>query len=77
MNQTEGLINCFDESFPLAVMLFARMVRSASPTKIVRDEIVLVFEETSKAENSCRDKVWCGHFIQLEVPSTPRLNQFL
>ena len=49
------------------LMLFARMVSSittSSPTKIGSDEIVLVFEEKSMAENSSGDKVWRGHFIQ-------------
>jgi hypothetical protein len=50
------------------LMLFARMVTSttttSSQTKIGRDEIVLVFEQKSKAENSFSNKVWLGHFIQ-------------
>ena len=49
------------------LMLFARMVSSittSSQTKIGPDEIVLVFEEKSMAENSSGNKVWRGHFIQ-------------
>ena len=50
------------------LMLFARMATTiattSSQTKIGRDEIVLVFEQKSQAENSFRNKVWLGHFIQ-------------
>ena len=53
------------------LMLFARMVSSSStisssPTKIGRDEIVLVFEEKSMAESRSGNKVWRGHFIEPE-----------
>ena len=49
------------------LMLFVRMVTSittSSQTKIGRDEIVLVLEVKTKAENSSGNKIWRGHFIQ-------------
>ena len=48
-------------------MLFARMITSStksSPTKVGRDEIVLILEQTSRAENSSSNKVWWGHFVE-------------
>jgi len=36
----------------------------SSPTKVGRDEIVLILEQTSRAENSSSNKVWWGHFIE-------------
>ena len=39
-------------------------ITTSSQTKIGRDQIVLVFEEKSKAENSVSNNSWLGHFIQ-------------